>query len=560
MGKIENTVLLQILAAKAGITAKVTNAFDTFATDGKCVYVPEWASKLPTDVLLGFFAHEAVGHIRMTDFETRSQIPLANSILNLLEDIRIESRIPLIFPGARRLLAETAYYAAIRFWQPPADDGDPLEQSFYWLVRKLRNELLGQLIEWERRTELSKIEKFLSNHPAWFEKCKQAFKIACEALARAEETCDLLPAAEKIAYLFASQNQSQGNQGNQDSQDSEQGNQGAQGNQGNQSSQGNQGDDGTQDTRNEPEEEDDGTSSQGSQSTQGNDGNQGTLGEPLQRQVDVDIGSLLQKGECPNARGNGILRVDPVNKEPFTPTDRTTPEEWEFSRRIAAKMRGGLQDALRRVLEDEDDRHTVAGRFDTRMAVNAYLGFSRDVFLEEGEEAPGLDARILLLVDSSGSMSDLESGVRAMLCGVVEAIGVIPEVDLGVAFYTSGVAYITNPGATRSLIQAAKGYLAAGGTNWHLSLCEALPWFFQGRRGRKKNILFTLTDGDVNMDQSSRALLRKAGIECRFLIIGNARYPDHIGGDYPVVRLPHDADATQVANGCLELLRDSILN
>jgi len=146
--------------------------------------------------------------------------------------------------------------------------------------------------------------------------------------------------------------------------------------------------------------------------------------------------------------------------------------------RIAAKMRSGLQDALRRVLEDEDDPHTTAGRFDPRMAASAYKGFSRDVFVEEGEQAPGLDARILLLIDASGSMSKLQSGVRGMLCGIVEALGSVPEVDLGIAFYDSGITYITPPGATgRALIRAAKSYLACGGTDWNGSACEALPWF-----------------------------------------------------------------------------------
>jgi len=137
---------------------------------------------------------------------------------------------------------------------------------------------------------------------------------------------------------------------------------------------------------------------------------------------------------------------------------------------------------------------------------------------------------------------------------------VIPEVDLGIAFYSDKVVYITPRGATaRALIRVARSYLAHGGTDWHGAVCETLPWFFRGKRARQKNILFTLTDGDVNMNDDSWSLLQRASVECRFLIIGDGQYPDQVADAYPVVRLPQDADATQVARGCLELLKDGIL-
>ncbi len=619
------SILLQILAAKAGISVDFWDT-DTFATDGKRVYVPTWAHKLPENVLLGFFAHEAVGHIRMTDFETRSAIPLANSVLNLLEDIRIERMIPLIFPGARRLLAETASYAATRFWRPPSEGlgADPLNQSFFWLVRRLRADVLGQLTDGSNKIDLLRIEMCLSNLPGcWLDKCQQALAIAREALSKADKTADLLPASEAIARLFASDapgNQigdgskadqgdevssgdhgnkgaagSQDDQGDQgDSDQGGQGNQGAdgaqevgddqendgpQGNRGDQMAPGNQGNSGTESpgdpsangdqgdhgddgSHGSPEAQADsdqgGQGNNGAQDPQGGQGHQEDL---LQRQVNLDLGSLLLKSITGKSSPSwGVSRLKPESKEPHALVDRAAPDERETAIRIAAKMRGGLQDALRRVLEDEDDRHTTAGRFDPRMAASAYKGFSRDVFVEEGDQAPGLDARILLLIDASGSMSKLESGVRSMLCGIVQALGTIPEVDLGLAFYEGAVTYLSPPGATsRTLVQAAKSYRASGGTDWHDSAYEALPWFFRSKRSRQKNILFTLTDGDVNMNKDSRALLQKADVECRFLIIGNGSYPNLIGGDYPVVRLPQGADATQVARGCLDLLKGSIL-
>jgi len=581
-------ILLQILAAKAGIHASFSRR-DTFATDGKRVYVPEWAQTLPTDVLLGFFAHEAVGHIRMTDFEVKSEMPLANSVLNLLEDIRIERMIPLIFPGARRLLAETAEYASRRFWLPPdpGEEADALNQGFFWLVRRLRRDILGQLADVPSKKHLARIEAAIPKE--WLDKCHEALEIAREALSTADKTADLLPASETIARLFAnSAPGTQGDQGDQGDRDT----QGHQGNgraSGSPDSQGDQGGPSQGDREGGRGEESGGAhGSRGVQKDRANadqgdhgddgscrgqggredredrgDSGQGRQEDLLQRQVSLDLGSLLFAEASGNANASwGVSRLQPERTPPHVLLDRTSPEEREAAIRIAAKMRGGLQDALRRVLEDEDDRHTTAGRFDPRMAASAYKGLARDVFLEEGEEAPGLDARILLLIDASGSMHTLQSGVRGMLCGIVQALGVIPEVDLGIAFYDSRITYITPLGASgHTLAQVAKSYLACGFTNWREAASEALPWFFGAKRPRQKNILFTLTDGDVNMDGHIKVLLQRLGVECRFLIIGigDGRYPNQIGDDYPVVRLPQGADATQVARGCLDLLKDGIL-
>jgi len=514
------SVLVQILAAKAGVEAKITN-MDTFATDGKRILVPEWAQALPTDVLLGFFAHEAVGHIRMTDFGVRSRIPLAGSVLNLLEDIRIERKIPLIFPGARRLLAETAEYASSRFWQA-AEQEDPLPLSLFWLMRRLRHDLLGQLGDVLSKKHLARIEAAIPKE--WLDKCHKALEIARDALAAAEKTADLLPASETIAQLLAgSAPSAQEHQGNKQA---------------------------TDPNGNHDANHDQGTN-RGENKERGDE-------DLLQRQVNIDLGSLLAEASGKADIAWGVARIQQEDTH-YPLKDRTTPEEREAAIRIAAKMRGGLQDALRRVLEDEDERHATSGRFDPRMAASAYKGLARDVFLEEGEEAPGLDARMLLLIDASSSMYPISSAVRAILCGVTEALGTIPEVDLGIAFFNRELVYITEPGASSyALIKAAKSYQTFGSTDWHEATCQSLPWFFKSK-SRQKNILFTLTDGDVNMNEFTKALLQKANIECRFLIIGNASYPDWVGNSYPIVRLPETTNAHQVAKGCLKLLRETII-
>lgn len=112
---VSDAALISMIGRKSGVNIVVTEKVGTFATDGKSLYVPmELVGRLASlgdgcpdtlrDAFLGALTHEAAGHIRCTDFGAKAKNRLADSVLNVLEDIRIEGAIPLMYPGAKNLL------------------------------------------------------------------------------------------------------------------------------------------------------------------------------------------------------------------------------------------------------------------------------------------------------------------------------------------------------------------------------------------------------------------------------------------------------------------------
>lgn len=151
-------------------------------TDGKRVVLPFWDLSTPEarSALYGCVAHEAGGHVRMTDFLSFSQAVLSKppaeqltfkSILNILEDVRIEGELLKEYPGMhhyldavlhRYLVSEPAMTDTSSYW--------PI--VLIWLLYALRHDVLGQHV--------------LAGH---LEACTQA--ILCAGLLQADHLDDL---------------------------------------------------------------------------------------------------------------------------------------------------------------------------------------------------------------------------------------------------------------------------------------------------------------------------------------------------------------------------------
>ena len=121
MNQIRTESLERALPAIAGIIANRTGIKvvrgEKAATDGKVICLPKFndLSLTPTQVAkaVGLIYHED-GHILHSTFGSRLTQPVARSIENVLEDIRIEQKMMRTHPAARRYLNETvnAYVAA----------------------------------------------------------------------------------------------------------------------------------------------------------------------------------------------------------------------------------------------------------------------------------------------------------------------------------------------------------------------------------------------------------------------------------------------------------------
>lgn len=140
-------IVATALGRRFGVQVQVGGA--QAATDGHTIWLPDLpaASEL-RPVAWGLLAHEA-SHVRHTDmavFEAvQAQSPLQRTLLNILEDIRIERAIRQDYPGTETTLARVIdWMQATGQLQPPATEDHPARILTATLLLRLRHQVLGQ--------------------------------------------------------------------------------------------------------------------------------------------------------------------------------------------------------------------------------------------------------------------------------------------------------------------------------------------------------------------------------------------------------------------------------
>jgi hypothetical protein len=139
-------IVAAALGNKLGVKVRVGG--ENARTDGEVIELPSYDGSDPDfrDVAWGYLAHEA-GHVRFTDMDdfALATEPLRHSILNVLEDVRIERCLAEIYPGTRltiekavRKLMDTGAYRKIDA------DSHPATVLHAFLLYELRAQELGQ--------------------------------------------------------------------------------------------------------------------------------------------------------------------------------------------------------------------------------------------------------------------------------------------------------------------------------------------------------------------------------------------------------------------------------
>ncbi|EIC23808.1 cobalamin biosynthesis protein CobT, partial [Thiorhodovibrio frisius] len=139
-------IVAAALGRKFGVPVAVGG--DEACTDGNSIQVPALPPQSELiPVAWGYLAHEAA-HLRFTDFETYRQgasgsDPLTRSLLNILEDIRIERAIAAPYPGTRENLQAVCDHLSGRgALSPPKPDAHPAHVLTSYLLLHLRHRLL----------------------------------------------------------------------------------------------------------------------------------------------------------------------------------------------------------------------------------------------------------------------------------------------------------------------------------------------------------------------------------------------------------------------------------
>lgn len=136
---------LPIVAAAYGeqFKVKVNIGGDRAYTDGQSIQIPNVPDDYPhMDAVWGYLAHEAA-HVRFTEMAVLNQTQgkLHASLLNILEDCRIENAMIRLFPGTAKTLNETARYLLhAEHYQPVTAEKPPAAIltgfCLYWLQTK----------------------------------------------------------------------------------------------------------------------------------------------------------------------------------------------------------------------------------------------------------------------------------------------------------------------------------------------------------------------------------------------------------------------------------------
>jgi hypothetical protein len=142
-------IVAAALGNKFGVKVKVGGS-DAY-TDGNMINLPAYNLEDPSykDVAWGYLAHEAA-HVRFTeftDFRKAATSPIRRSIVNILEDIRIEKLMQNTYPGTKRTTEKVVEYLVqtggfqIIGQNEQIHPADVLSQ---FLLFRLRNDVLGQ--------------------------------------------------------------------------------------------------------------------------------------------------------------------------------------------------------------------------------------------------------------------------------------------------------------------------------------------------------------------------------------------------------------------------------
>ena len=152
-------------------------------------------------------------------------------------------------------------------------------------------------------------------------------------------------------------------------------------------------------------------------------------------------------------------------------------------------------------------------------------------------------------------MNSLAPTMRSMAYGITDALGTIPEIQLDTVYFDVGV--VETPRGARKQKEVAKTYSAGGGTNWQLCFDSAFKLLANSRRSRK--ILFTLTDGDVNMEPSAMYVIKELGVEAHFLVIGNGdQLPKVVNDTYHCKVVDAKIDPWMLSKTVLSMLKSAM--
>lgn len=483
---------------------KVVLSGNSAYTDGETIVVPllDNMSELK-DVLFGYLAHEAA-HVRDSNFDVvrRCNHQFEKSVLNIIEDIRIELLMQEAFPGTQFTLDAMWTYIIDNQMSPPAtSDDNEATQLHQYLLHRLRFEVLNRTAsESLCATSQQVVEQ---TFPLGF--FVRLDGLIAKYMPDLETTKDCLVLTRAI--LKALQDAEEEEQQNQDQQSSQDG-QDQGDSQGDQSSGGNgQGDaQQNQDATNDQDNDQGNSSAQIDQSSQDDsqDSSQAQdkgltakmLDETdLPEDVVEQLGEKLEQ-EAQDDNDQGHFRIDASSVGEPSPNNGDV-SNLQAGILTSSAIRSKLQGLLQAKMRDKQWLHNKGKRVDGKRLSRLAHGDTR-VFIQR-EQAKRLDTAVHVLLDRSGSMQGIQDIANQATVSMAMAVSSIPKCDVAVSAFPGEGGHVSPMIARGQPVRPNLGRMDIV-SHGFTPLAEAM--LFAARElatsNRQRKVLIIITDGEPN--------------------------------------------------------------
>lgn len=142
-------IVAAALGRRLGVRVEIHG--DRARTNGNIIQLPATSDESAEyrEVAWGYLAHEAA-HLRWTDFDifqSAGTLPIRQSLLNIIEDIRIERNLVNLYPGTRRSLETTVGRVLLEGgFSLPSPTAHPGVHLQAFCLLDLRSRVLGQKV------------------------------------------------------------------------------------------------------------------------------------------------------------------------------------------------------------------------------------------------------------------------------------------------------------------------------------------------------------------------------------------------------------------------------
>ena len=546
-------VLASGLGRKHGVKIEFGD-FSTAATDGKTISLP-LTSKENSWIVRGYVDHEAA-HVRMTDFALIPwQSVFHRSLWNILEDIRIEAYMPMLYPGMasnyraliRELRNTTPGFFEIGQGAPP----ESIIATYISLM--LRSMYLKQVEVADLAINARQV--FVDTFGAQLERDLFSEIITISDVNSPKDVLDMV---EKIIRVLAwhAEEQPQGNAGPDDEPDKNpdaasdgasgaaqvqaQGDEDdpAQGDASQDENQGTPEDFDIERTAGPQDSDSAGTGDDGQGQTSDNDNLQGTGDNPqaetgsdakarileaLASDDEIgDLGKQLQDltwAKETNTDPNTYEIARPVNNADLVATGYK-PYPVKASSAVVAR----LSSRLRGLLQAQDLQHGKPGMAGNRIARNRLhrikTGEPR-LFLKKHPQAQ-VNTAVQILIDNSTSMSENDRFYKAreVVIALTKTLGTLRGINLGMTVFPAFYPYSIRNGHSipvATILQHGRRpgseILYPPEPKGQTPLAPAVRYTASQMLGLQepRKILLILTDGDPDSGEDARIAIQEAG-------------------------------------------------